>query len=217
MEEKIISLYQKGFSYREIKEVLGCSLSTISYHCGDMQKEKQREKQRERNRNQCPILKKINKFKEDKSKNPSQKKKGKDNTKNKIKGGVNKVFNSKRNQFSRVGSKKERQLSGDKREYMFTNAELKDKIINDPYCYLTGEQLELEDSQHWSLDHIVPKSRGGTNELTNAGQTLKIVNQMKSDMTVDELHEMCKKILNHAGYRVEKLTENTAKKTLGLT
>ena len=214
MKEKIISLHQKGFSYNQIKKELGCSKSTINYHLlSDQERKSHNQKATKK---VCPILKKINRFKEDKSKNPSQKKKGKNNTRNKIQGGMNKIFNIKRNQFSRVGSKKDRELSGDKREYMFTNTELKNKIINDPHCYLTGEKLELENSQHWSLDHIVPKSRGGTNALTNAGQTLKIVNQMKSDMTVDELHEMCKKILNHAGYRVEKITEEAAKKAFNL-
>ena len=58
------------------------------------------------------------------------------------------------------------------------------------------------DSQAWSLDHIQPKSRGGTNILTNAGQTTKLANQMKSDMTVDDLIDMCKKVLVNFGHVV---------------
>jgi len=150
----------------------------------------------------CPILKKINRFKEDKSKNPSQIAKGKDNTKNKIQGGINKIINIKRNQFSIVGTKKERLASGDKRTYMFTNQELKQKILDNPFCYLTGDEFDPMDSQAWSLDHIQPKSRGGTNILTNAGQTTKLANQMKSDMTVDELIDMCKKVLVNFGHVV---------------
>lgn len=32
-KEKILSLRDKGLTYKEIKEELGCSQSTISYHC----------------------------------------------------------------------------------------------------------------------------------------------------------------------------------------
>ncbi len=89
---------------------------------------------------------------------------------------------------------------------MFTNAELKKKILDDPYCYITGEQFDPYDSTQWSLDHILPKSRGGTNDLTNAGQTTKMANQMKSSMTLEELLDMCEKILVHNGYEVKNMT-----------
>ena len=98
---------------------------------------------------------------------------------------------------------------------MFTNAELKEKILNEPYCYITGEQFDPYDSTQWSLDHITPKSRGGTNELSNAGQTTKLANQMKSDMTVDELIDMCKKVLVNFGHVVlskEEMLYNDIKK-----
>ena len=88
---------------------------------------------------------------------------------------------------------------------MFTNAELKQKILDNPNCYITGEQFDPNDSTQWSLDHIMPKSRGGTNELSNAGQTTKMANQMKSSMTMEELFDMCEKILTHNGYKVEKI------------
>ena len=215
MKERIISLYKKGFSYKEIREVTGCSRSVISSYCDDMKKKKEKEIKTERNKNRCPIMRKISRFKEERGAYQKEKE-GNNNTRNKIQGGINKIINIKRNQFSRVGSKKDRELSGDKREYMFSNQELKQEILDNPFCYLTGDEFDPMDSQAWSLDHIQPRSRGGTNEFTNAGQTTKLANQMKSDMTVDELHEMCKKILNHAGYRVEKITEEAAKKALNL-
>ena len=40
LKEKIISLANKGLSYRQIQKELGCSKSTISYHLGDGQKDK---------------------------------------------------------------------------------------------------------------------------------------------------------------------------------
>ena len=40
LNEKIIALASKGFSYRQIQAKLNCSKSTISYHLGDGQKDK---------------------------------------------------------------------------------------------------------------------------------------------------------------------------------
>ena len=40
MKNEILKLRAEGKSYKEIKKVLNCSSSTISYHCGDGQKEK---------------------------------------------------------------------------------------------------------------------------------------------------------------------------------
>lgn len=40
MKKKIIDLRKKGKTYDEIKEELGCSKGTISYYCGEGQKEK---------------------------------------------------------------------------------------------------------------------------------------------------------------------------------
>jgi DNA-binding CsgD family transcriptional regulator len=34
-KERILELRSNGKTYKEIKEELGCSISTISYHCGD--------------------------------------------------------------------------------------------------------------------------------------------------------------------------------------
>lgn len=36
MKEQILDLRNKGFSYKEIKETLGCSKGTISFHCSKM-------------------------------------------------------------------------------------------------------------------------------------------------------------------------------------
>lgn len=44
MKEKILTLRKEGKSYREIKKILNCSSSTISYHCGKDQKIKSYER-----------------------------------------------------------------------------------------------------------------------------------------------------------------------------
>lgn len=44
MRDKIIDYRQQGMTYREIREQLGCSKGTISYHLGIGQKEKTRKR-----------------------------------------------------------------------------------------------------------------------------------------------------------------------------
>lgn len=53
MKQEILKLKNDGLSYRQIQKRLGCSLSTISYYCGQEQKKKNRERQqrfREKNK-----------------------------------------------------------------------------------------------------------------------------------------------------------------------
>ena len=60
MKEEILRLRQEGKTYTQIQDILGCSRGTISYHCGDGQKEKTKVRtansRRERN-----IVRKIEK------------------------------------------------------------------------------------------------------------------------------------------------------------
>ena len=70
-------------------------------------------------------------------------------------------------------------------------------------CYLTGTTINIE-TDDYQLDHIIPVSRGGTNKIKNCGITIPIANQMKTDMTVCELLDMCEKILIHHNYKVTK-------------
>lgn len=71
------------------------------------------------------------------------------------------------------------------------------KIIKNPYCYLTGEKINLEDFDSYHLDHIIPKSKGGDNSLQNLGLLLKSVNQAKSDMSIEEFIDLCKKVIKY--------------------
>ena len=87
---------------------------------------------------------------------------------------------------------------------MFKVKDLEKKLKDNPYCYLTGSKININESQTYSLDHIVPKSRGGNNSLENCGLTTRMANQMKSNQTVEELIENCKKILETKGYKITK-------------
>jgi hypothetical protein len=64
-----------------------------------------------------------------------------------------------------------------------------------PYiqCYITGDIVDVTNTTT-HLDHVDPI---GGNEISNMAFTTKYANQMKSDQTIDELLEMCNKIINH--------------------
>lgn len=77
-------------------------------------------------------------------------------------------------------------------------------LKNNPFCYLTGEKIDLDKSNTYSLDHKIPLSRGGKRELSNMGLTTKIANQAKTSMTPDELIQFCEKVLLYNGYKIVK-------------
>ena len=145
---------------------------------------------------ECPILKKIYAYREDRSKYPSRILKDNGANKQKINGTFNEVINKKKTHFSRTGTKAERtQNKTEGLVIMFTNQELKSKIERNPYCYLTGDKLDLSDSQTWSLDHVIPRSKGGDNSLDNCGLATKTANQMKGDQTYVEFVQNCVKVI----------------------
>lgn len=61
-------------------------------------------------------------------------------------------------------------------------------------CALTGVRLTRYNC--W-LDHIIPISRGGTNDKSNLRWLLKDVNQMKHGLLDEELFVICEQILEH--------------------
>lgn len=153
-----------------------------------------------------PLFKKASFFKEDTSKYPSKRSKSGGANKNKVKGNLSRIINIKCCHFARTGTGAERKINKTEGyDRMFKNKELKEKVEAHPYCYLTGDKIDLMDSQAYSLDHIVPKSKGGDNSLANCGLTTKIANQMKSYQTLEELIENCKKVLEVRGYKVYKI------------
>lgn len=70
MKEKILKLREEGRNYNEIVEILGCAKSTVSYHCGEGQKEKTRLRGASSRSKKVNIInKKIGRFTRDKIRN----------------------------------------------------------------------------------------------------------------------------------------------------
>lgn len=70
-------------------------------------------------------------------------------------------------------------------------------IIENPVCYLTGEKIDLYDTKSYEIDHIIPCSRGGLNDFSNLGLVTRNANRVKCDLFIDELYDICKKILKN--------------------
>jgi len=70
------------------------------------------------------------------------------------------------------------------------------------YCYLTGDTVDCE-ATTTHLDHI---DNSAGNALDNAAWTCKRANEMKRDMTLEQLNKLCAKILITAGWSVSPPT-----------
>ena len=90
----------------------------------------------------------------------------------------------KRKRFLSVGNK-----------VPFTLKELKNKIGTNPKCYLTGESIDLSNPSDYSLDHIIPVSKGGESSLSNLGIIKSDINQAKYNLTPEEFLSLCKRVL----------------------
>ena len=55
-KEQILKLRSEGKTYNQIKEILGCSKSTIAYHVGDGQKQKTRDRSNRSRTNRKRII-----------------------------------------------------------------------------------------------------------------------------------------------------------------
>ena len=62
MKEQILKLREEGKTYNEIQKITGASKGTISYHCGEGQKDKTTNRRR-KIRKENPFLTKLNVFK----------------------------------------------------------------------------------------------------------------------------------------------------------
>jgi 5-methylcytosine-specific restriction endonuclease McrA len=58
-------------------------------------------------------------------------------------------------------------------------------------CYITGDIIP---AYKISLDHIIPLSQGGEDNINNIGITNWKINRMKGDNTLEEFIELCNKV-----------------------
>lgn len=191
MKEDILKLRSEGKTYKEIVEILGCSKSVVSYHCGNNQKEKSDTRRKKRRNN--VLITKLDRFKHRKHFKVSDEIKDSKSRKDVVES-IRKYQKTDTNFIGRVNKNI---------DTTFNWENVINKFGNVTKCYLSGVELNLLENEY-QLDHIIPASRGGDNTLKNLGITHKTVNQMKGDLTPDELIEWCIKILHHNDYIILK-------------
>ena len=63
-------------------------------------------------------------------------------------------------------------------------------------CGLTGQLMDIATA---NIDHIIPTSRGGSNELSNLRWTTKAANQAKGNLLDEEFLALCRQVAEHIG------------------
>jgi 5-methylcytosine-specific restriction endonuclease McrA len=188
MKDRILQLRSQGFSYKQICEALGCTKSLVSYYCGAGQKEKTRSRNIRR-RDNNPGIQAVERF--------QRKRAGKRRVKSvpSVKDVRDKIRSFQRREGSKLAPLKETGST-------FTYHRMLEEYGLTTQCYLTGRPVDLMNSSTYSLDHIVPATRGGTNDFGNMGIACPQANWAKSDMTVEEFVYLCVDVLKNFGCEV---------------
>lgn len=164
-KDLILKLRQDGKTYKQIAEQIGCAHSTIYYYCVSKAKEKALERQKIR-RGLSLKMKPI--------RGPLPKFIS-DKVRRFISGKRTKKFNLQRGNFNAID---------------FYN-----KFGQYTKCYLTGREINLFEKGTYEFDHIVPISKGGTNNLDNLGILCKNANYAKSNLSISEFLDLCKEVI----------------------
>lgn len=70
-------------------------------------------------------------------------------------------------------------------------------------CALTGRRLD----RSAQIDHIIPKARGGADEIGNLRWVCPEVNYAKRDLTDEQLLAMCGDVMRWIGERIEAVNQ----------
>lgn len=200
IKKDILRLRSEGKTYEQIAKELSCSKGTIAYHCNkDYQKKAKARIARNRKNNIKIILaNKLCQFKS--ARKPST------YSHEKARGAQtwNGALKNKMVRFKRIDPKEKSVKIGNFKEN-YGSKDVLDKIQTEDKkanCYLTGREIDLTSPATYHLDHIVPRAKGGTNDLDNLQVACKEANQAKSNMLTGEFVELCKEVLEHHGYKV---------------
>lgn len=179
LSERILALRAEGKSYRQIEAELGCAKSTVAYYCSEEQRKKA--KARVVNlRASNGLVRKVEVFKR-----PT-----------KVSNAHPGTSTAGKKTYTKV-SRFQGHVPVSEQEFSFQD--VVDKHGDSPVCYLTGDPVDYNDPSSYHFDHIVPRSRGGENTLSNLGLATKQANQMKGDMSLEEFLDACEKVLRHHG------------------
>lgn len=175
---KIKGLRDQGYKIREIKDILKCSQSIVSYHLGSQSQRDNYCKRAVKNKpNTHPFSKKLVDFKKRIQRN---------------------IEKTKRNNIAALNDKiwrfHKNWETGMKEKPTFRLNDVKNKFGDNPKCYLTGRQINIDQPATYHFDHVVPSSKGGTNTLDNLQIAVCNANSAKSDMLLEDFLQMCKEI-----------------------
>jgi 5-methylcytosine-specific restriction endonuclease McrA len=175
-KDDILRLRAEGKSYNEIQSILGVSKSVISYHCGQNSSEKKRVEARNTTASH-KLSKKISAFKSRCSKQSY------------------KTFRTKVKTFKKRKHRSRTHAFVNNVSKNFSAKDVIEKFGDNPKCYLTGKKININKPETYHLDHIIPTSKGGTNDLDNLGICTKQANYAKNDLSIEELYILCEAIL----------------------
>jgi hypothetical protein len=178
MKKEILKLRSEGKTYNEIKKQLKCSKGTISYHCGEGQKEKYRQRQRRNRRTINGIIgKKIDHFIRPKVHN----------------------YKRARCNFRTTGrfnySSAYKKIIENPVCYLTGR---KIDLSNSRSYELDHIESASKGRSDYSKKYVL------NNTLKNMGLLSRDVNRAKHDLSVDDFIQLCKEVCEHNGFDVIK-------------
>lgn len=180
--KQIVELRKQGKSYSQIASELGCVKSSVAYYCNKTTKQKINDRVN-RYKKECSgwfyFGKQVTDFKQ-RIKGIGKPEKCKD---------WNKKLRTAVSNFKSSNMKQNELLEYSYKDALNHLGGMKTK------CYLTGDNIDIE-KDNFNLDHILPLDKGGSNELSNMGITTPSANASKTNLTVEEYLELCKKSTN---------------------